>query len=89
MTMLTTHKNRLFIVLSSILTLLSFQFLKLTQGLLVGTLGIERQTALAIVAAIEAGGLWYAAAVYPMLAPFVGTVQGILAIMGISAVVGF
>lgn len=58
-------------------------------GSLVGTLGLEREMALAIVAVIMSGGVWAAVAMWPFLMPFVATIQGIIALMGISAVVGF
>ena len=56
---------------------------------LVGTLGLEREFALAIASVIASGGLTYAIIVYPFLAPFIGTLQGVIAIFGISGIVGF
>jgi hypothetical protein len=58
-------------------------------GNLVGTLGLEQQTANLIVAAISTGGLYAAAAMWPVIAPFVVTIKGITAIAGIAAVSGF
>lgn len=58
-------------------------------GLLVGTLGLERELALAIVAVIMSGGVWAAVAIWPFLAPFVGTINGVIAVFGISAIIGF
>lgn len=58
-------------------------------GWLVGNLGISQATAFAIVALIGSGGLDAAALVYPIIAPFVGTIQFILAVVGAAAVVGW
>lgn len=56
---------------------------------LVGTLGLEREFAVAVAGVIASGGLTYAILVYPFLAPFIGTLQGVIAIFGISGIVGF
>ncbi|UOY91140.1 hypothetical protein MUG87_11265 [Ectobacillus sp. JY-23] len=61
---------------------------KLT-GLLVGTLGVEKQVAVAIAGLIASGGVWYAVIAYPFLAPFVATIQGVIAIAGTAGIIGW
>ncbi|EOO23061.1 hypothetical protein ICM_06284 [Bacillus cereus BAG1X2-3] len=63
--------------------------LEKVSGLLVGTLGVEKSVALAIAGLIASGGVWYAAVAYPFLAPFVATIQGVMAVAGTGAVVGW
>jgi len=58
-------------------------------GKLVGTLGLEQQAAATIAAFIMSGGVYAAAAMWPFLAPFIVTIKGVAAIMGISGVIGF
>lgn len=58
-------------------------------GRLVGALGLERQTANAIVAVIMSGGVYTAAAIWPVIAPFLATIQGITAVVGFAGVAGF
>ena len=63
--------------------------LNMILGKLVATLGLGEELALAIVALIASGGVYYATLVYPIIAPFIVTIQGLTAIFGISAVVAW
>jgi hypothetical protein len=58
-------------------------------GLLVSKLGISAQVAGAIAAALTSGGAAAVIAVWPFVAPFIGTMEVILAVWGTAAVVGF
>lgn len=58
-------------------------------GRLIGTLGVERQLAVTISSFIMSGGVYAAAAMWPMLAPFIGAIQGVSAVIGFAGVVGF
>lgn len=58
-------------------------------GHLVGKLGFDSAFAFAIVEALASGGAMYVATMWPILAPFIATIQGFAGVFGISAVVGF
>ncbi|SEI86860.1 hypothetical protein SAMN04488113_12715 [Alkalibacterium gilvum] len=58
-------------------------------GRLIGTLGLEAQTANLIISVISTGGVYAAAAIWPVIAPFIVTIKGITAIAGITAISGF
>lgn len=58
-------------------------------GKLVGTLGLEQSVAAAIGGFIMSGGVYAAAITWPIIAPFVMTLAGIKAVIGISGVIGF
>ncbi|WGG45358.1 MULTISPECIES: hypothetical protein [Rossellomorea] len=69
--------------------MMMFNLANVLTGKLVGTLGLEREFAVAVAGVIASGGLTYAIIVYPFLAPFIGTLQGVVAIFGISGIIGF
>lgn len=58
-------------------------------GRMVGVLGIDSVVAYAILEALTSGGALYVATMWPILAPFIATINGIKAVVGISAAVGF
>lgn len=58
-------------------------------GYLVSKLGLSKELAFGVVVALSEGGGHLVAAMWPMLAPFVLTLDGILAVAGTAAVVGY
>jgi hypothetical protein len=58
-------------------------------GYLINNLGISAQVAFAITALIVSGGLDAAALVYPIIFPFIGSIQVVIAILGVSFVAGW
>jgi len=62
---------------------------RLFLGWLVGQFGLSEAVAALIVSIITTDGIWAAVAIYPFLAPFVGTVEGLIFIFGASALIGW
>lgn len=58
-------------------------------GDLVSKLGLSQGVAFAVVAALSQGGIQLVTAMWPLLAPVALTLNGILAIAGTAAVVGY
>jgi hypothetical protein len=58
-------------------------------GKLIGTFGLERETAVLIVALVQSGALAYVAAVYPFLLAVLGTIQLGILTLGTAAVIGW
>ncbi|QPW51735.1 hypothetical protein G9298_29325 (plasmid) [Bacillus thuringiensis] len=58
-------------------------------GHLVANLGLDHGTSLAVVAMLGSAGAAAVAAAWPVLAPFVLTLRGILAVAGTTATVGW
>lgn len=58
-------------------------------GNLVSQLGLSEPLAFAIVSAITYYGAYGASAIFPIIAPFVLTLQGMLAVAGAGFVVGW
>lgn len=58
-------------------------------GKIIGTLGFEQETAILIVALIQSGALAYVAAVWPVLIPFIATVQGLILVFGAATAVAW
>lgn len=58
-------------------------------GHLVTKLGLSEAVAGAIVGALTQGGMNLVVAFWPMLAPFVWTLQGVLAVAGATAVIAY
>lgn len=56
---------------------------------LVGKLGWDNDAALALVALLASSGMAAIAVVYPVLAPFLGTIRALMWMGGTGAVVGF
>jgi hypothetical protein len=75
-------------------SLLSSAALLLTQGRLllgwlVGQFGLSETVAALIVSIITTDGIWAAVAIYPFLAPFVATVEGLIFLFGTSVLIGW
>lgn len=70
-------------------TLASLPLTGLSFGKLVEKAGVSEAVAWSVVAVLSSGGLYAAAAAWPLLAPFLGTAKAIAAIAGTSAVVAF
>ena len=58
-------------------------------GMLVSKLGLSHGVSLAVVAAFTQGGGQLVAAMWPFIAPFVLTINGIMLTAGTAAVVGY
>ena len=58
-------------------------------GNLVGTLGIAQQTAAVIATVISTSGPYAAVAIWPFLAPFIGTIKGVTAVIGLAGLIGW
>ncbi|MDM8127263.1 hypothetical protein QUV80_02130 [Paraclostridium benzoelyticum] len=58
-------------------------------GHLVAKVGMNEGAALAAIAALTSGGAVMLEAAWPMLVPFLGTIQFLVATVGVGAAVGF
>jgi hypothetical protein len=59
------------------------------QGYLISKLGLTQSVALAIVTALTTSGGALVSVLFPFIAPFVATLDGIIAIAGTAAAVGW
>lgn len=84
----TIGRGRMFLaVVAFMLTMLAIRLP--VAGKLIGTFGLERETAVLIVGLIQAGAITYVLAVYPFLLAVIGTVQGMILALGTAAVIGW